>query len=70
MRRETRSSKQIAANNLDMAMHRIADSIEMFGSAWLHGNESLETHEMAAKIRLMRGDIRYHMHPQDRKETE
>lgn len=66
---ETRSSKEIAANALDMEMHRLAGKMERFAAEWLNGGYGENVANDAYAINGMRTNVRLHMHPKDREET-
>lgn len=66
---ERRTEAQKEANSLDLDIYRLANRLEYFGSAYLHGSDSLATSEAAAMVRGLRSLVRQHMHPKDREET-
>jgi len=62
---EYRSEIQRDANNLDLEVFRVAESLQRFAEQYRQD----DAREMAATIRALRWRIRRHMHPKDREAT-
>lgn len=65
MRREIRTALQIAANEMDLDVFRLANNIDRFANEY----RLEDAREMAMIIDGMRHRIRQHMHRKDREAT-
>jgi hypothetical protein len=65
MSTDTRTTKQIAADKLDLEMSRLADKLNVFGA----GHSDRNIIEAGRIVDGLRSRVRNHMHPRDREET-
>lgn len=63
--RDTRTTKQIEANKLDLEVFRVIGQIDRFANDYRDD----AARQMAAILDGMRERVRRHMHPKDRAET-